>query len=118
MAVQFVPGIEGPISITSTARGNYTLLSNATATGQSTVAVMGGDYLWRAEASNWNGATATLQFLGLDGATWYNLTDDANAPVTLTANGQKAIGVAQGSFVRVSITGGPPTAMNSVMGGI
>ena len=96
----------------------YTLLAGATATGSQVGPISGGDYIWRAESANWNGATATLQYLGLDGATWNNVKDSANADVTLTANGSKAIGVAQGSVMRVSISGGTPAPMNSVIGGL
>lgn len=96
----------------------YTLLAGATATGSQVGPISGGDYIWRAESANWNGATATLQYLGLDGTTWNNVKDSANADVTLTANGSKAIGVAQGSVMRVLISGGTPAPMNSVLGGL
>lgn len=102
-------------------KAQYTLLTNqnaATSAGQAGVGpVSGGDYIWRAEATSWSGVTATLQFLGLDGTTWYPVKDSANADVTLTANGSKAIGIAQGSFLRVNVTG-TPTAMNSALGGL
>lgn len=102
-----------------TDKKQYTLLSGATATGQSVGPVSGGDYVWRAESSNFNGATATLQFLGLDGTTWYPVRNAANsADVSLTATGSVPVGVSQGSFLRVAITGGTPTAMNSALGGL
>ncbi|WP_216331175.1 DUF5110 domain-containing protein [Rhizobium sp. X9] len=97
----------------------YTLLAGATATGSQVGPISGGDYIWRAESANWNGATATLQYLGLDGATWYPVRNAANtADVTLTATGSVAIGVAQGSVLRVAISGGTPAPMNSVLGGL
>lgn len=97
----------------------YTLLTNATATGSQVGPISGGDYIWRAEAVNWNGATATLQFLGLDGTTWYPVRNNANtADVTLTANGSVSIGVAQGAILRVAISGGPPSGANSALGGL
>lgn len=100
-------------------KGQYTLLTNqgAAGAGPSVGPVNGGDYIWRAEATSWTGVTATLQFLGLDGTTWYPVKDSANADVTLTANGSKAIGIAQGSFLRVNVAG-TPTAMNSAIGGL
>lgn len=97
----------------------YTLLAGATVTGSQVGPISGGDYIWRAESANWNGATATLQYLGLDGATWYPVRNAANtADVTLTATGSVAIGVAQGSVLRVAISGGTPAPMNSVLGGL
>ncbi|MBO9108714.1 DUF5110 domain-containing protein [Agrobacterium sp. S2/73] len=97
----------------------YTLLAGATATGSQVGPISGGDYIWRAESTNFNGATATLQYLGLDGATWYPVRNAANtADVTLTATGSVAIGVAQGSVLRVAISGGTPAPMNSVIGGL
>lgn len=97
----------------------YTLLAGATATGSQVGPISGGDYIWRAESANFNGATATLQYLGLDGATWYPVRNAANtADVALTATGSVAIGVAQGSVLRVAISGGTPAPMNSVIGGL
>lgn len=107
------------LAVYPTTKKQYTLLTNATATGSQVGPIDGGDYVWRAEASNWNGATATLQFLGLDGTTWYPVRNAANtADVTLTANGQVAIGIAQGSFLRVAISVAVPTGVNSNVGGL
>lgn len=106
-------------AVSPTTKKAYTLLTSATATGSQVGPVDGGDYVWRAESSNFNGSTATLQFLGLDGTTWYPVRNAANtADVTLTATGSVAVGVAQGSFLRVAISGGTPAAMNSVLGGL
>lgn len=119
MAVTQVAGFDVPASVFVQAAGAYQLLSAATATGAGVGSILGGDYVWRAESSNWNGATATLQFLGLDGSTWFPVRNAANtADVTLTANGQVGVGVGQGSTLRVAITGGPPTAMNSSLAGL
>jgi hypothetical protein len=97
----------------------YTMLANATETGAQVGPIAGGDYVWRCEASNWNGATATLQYLGLDGVTWFPVRNAANtADVALTANGQVSLGVAQGSILRVAISVAAPVAMNSVLGGL
>lgn len=101
-------------------KGQYTLLTNVSAlgAGPQTSPVSGGDYLWRATATNWNGATATLQFLDLDGTTWTNVKDSANADVTLTSNSQKPIGIAQGSVLRVNVSGTAPTGLNSQIAGL
>lgn len=107
-----------PDGTPSGSKGQYTLLSGATATGQQVGPISGGDYIWRVEGT-FGGATATLQFLGLDGTTWNPVRNAANtADVSLTANGSVAVGIAQGSFVRVALTGGTPTGMNSAIGGI
>lgn len=117
----FIRGVANADGSTSSlsAKRQYTLLTNATATGDQTGPVDGGDYVWRAEASNWNGATATLQFLGLDGSTWFPVRNAANtADVTLTANGQVGVGVGQGSYLRVAISGAVPTGVNSNLAGL
>ncbi|GLQ09244.1 hypothetical protein GCM10007913_11760 [Devosia yakushimensis] len=96
----------------------FTLLEDATSTGLGAGPVTGGDYLWRVEGA-FGGATATLQYLGLDGVTWFDATEtDGTTPVTLTASGAKPVGIAQGSVVRVELVGGAPSAMNSVIGGL
>jgi hypothetical protein len=103
------------------AHGYYSLLKGlaAIAPGAMVGPVAGGDYLWRTEAANWNGSTATLQYLGLDGATWFPvLKSDGATSVTLTANGSVAVGIAQGSVIRVNVTGAAPTGMNSAIGGL
>jgi hypothetical protein len=128
-----VPGYTGNVNLMETVmidattgaavnlndKRQYTLLTAATATGQQVGPISGGDYVWRVESTNFNGATATLQFLGLDGTTWYPVRNAANtADVALTATGSVAVGVSQGSFLRVNITGGSPAAMNSSLGGL
>lgn len=102
------------------AKAQYVLLTAQSAIGNGPAVgpMNGGDYLWRATATNWNGATATLQFLDLDGSTWANVKDGANADVTLTANGSKAIGIAQGTMLRVAVTAAAPTNMNSQVAGL
>lgn len=99
----------------------YTLLTNQAAIGNGPQAanIAGGDYIWRVEATTWNGATATLQFLGLDGTTWYPVRNAANtADVALTASGSVAVGLSEGSTVRVAVTAAAPTGMNSALGGL
>ncbi|RWX78275.1 hypothetical protein EPK99_06480 [Neorhizobium lilium] len=102
-------------------KGQYVLLTNQAAIGNGPSAgpVSGGDYIWRVTATNWNGATATLQFLDLDGTTWSNVKKaDGTTDVTLTANGSVPIGIAQGSVLRVAVTAAAPTAMNSQIAGL
>lgn len=98
----------------------YLLAINMSASGNGIAAgpVQGDDYLWRVTSSTWNGATATLQYLDLDGTTWSNVKDSANADVTLSANGSKPIGIAQGAIVRVSVTGADPSNLNSEIAGL
>ncbi|MBO9099431.1 MULTISPECIES: hypothetical protein [unclassified Rhizobium] len=103
------------------AHANYTLMSGVSALGAGPAVgpVAGGDYIWRTEATTWTGVTATLQFLGLDGATWYPVRNAANsADITATANSSVAIGIAQGSVLRVNVTGTAPVGMNSALGGL
>ncbi len=108
---EFVPGV-GSI------KASYTLLAMAAATGAAVGPVVGGDYLWRCEGS-FGAGTATLQYLGLDGVTWYDVKQsDGITSVTLTATGQKAIGVAQGSILRVAIAGATSANLNSIIGGL
>ncbi len=80
------------------------LLTNATATG-SYVEVVGGQYIWAAEGT-FSSATLQLQSVGPNGTA----IDIAGA--TLTANGFVHVIIADGSRVRVAITGSP-TAMYS-----
>lgn len=72
----------------------YSLLANATVTGAFVGPVFGASYLWSCVASNWNGATATLQVLGPDAATVLAVT-------TMTAN--NTIGVVIGSSYGVNV---------------
>ena len=97
-------------------KGQYTLLSNITGatTGAAVGPISGGDYIWRTEA----GGTFVnnLEFLGLDGVTWFPVLDSSNAAVTMAATGSKAIGVAQGSVLRSRVTGSPTSLYSSVAG--
>lgn len=90
--------------------GVFTLLSNATATGQQ-AQLPGGRYIWTVNASNWNGATASLQSVGADGTTLMTAT-------SLTADGNAEVIVGQDAKVQVTITGGPPTAVFSTLRGV
>lgn len=103
------------------AKAQYQLLTAQSAVGNGPQAgpINGGDYLWRVTATAWGGATATLQFLDLDGSTWSPVRNAANtADVALTANGTVAIGLSQGTIVRVAVTGTAPTNMNSQIAGL
>ncbi len=83
-----------------------TLLSNGNATG-SAVEWGGGQGHFTAEASNWNGATATLQFQ-TDNDTWL----DAGSDTTLTADGHGRFFLPQ-TNIRIEITVATPTAVYS-----
>ncbi len=83
-----------------------TLLSNGTATG-SAVEWGGGQGHFTAESSNWNGATATLQFQTSNG-TWL----DAGSDTTLTANGHGRFFLPL-TNIRIEITVATPTAVYS-----
>lgn len=117
--VQAIPvinvGTDG-IAVGANAKQQYTLLTNQAAIGNGAQAgpISGGDYVWRTTATNWNGSTATLQFLDLDGTTWAAVT----GVTAMTANGQQSIGAAQGSILRVAVTAAAPTGMNSQIAGL
>jgi len=82
------------------------LLVNATATG-GYKDVVGGRYIWAAEAT-WSSATAQLQAKGPNGTA----IDIAGA--SLTANGFIEVMIADGSQVRVAITGSPTGVYSSL----
>ena len=83
-----------------------TLLSNASATG-SYVDVVGGRYIWAAEGT-FSSATLQLQSKGPNGTA----IDIAGA--SLTANGFIEVMIADGSQVRVSVTGSPSAMYSSL----
>lgn len=82
------------------------LLSNASATG-SYVDVVGGQYIWAAEGT-FSSATLQLQSKGPNG-TAINI-DGAS----LTANGFVGVFIADGSQVRVLVTGSPSAMYSSL----
>jgi hypothetical protein len=82
------------------------LLTNASATG-SYVEVVGGRYIWAAEGT-FSSATLQLQFAGPNGTA----IDIAGA--SLTANGAVEVMIADGSRIRVLVTGSP-SAMYSTL---
>ena len=83
------------------------LLSNASATG-SYADVVGGRYIWACEAT-WSSATAQLQAKGPNGTA----IDIAGA--SMTANGFIEVMIADGSQVRVLITGSPTGVYSSLV---
>lgn len=82
------------------------LLSNASATG-SYADVVGGRYIWAAEGT-WSSATLQLQSKGPNGTA----IDIAGA--SLTANGFIEVMIADGSQVRVSVSGSPSAMYSSL----
>lgn len=82
------------------------LLTNASATG-SYVDVVGGRYIWAAEGT-FSSATLQLQSKGPNGTA----IDIAGA--SLTANGFIEVMIADGSQVRVSVTGSPSAMYSSL----
>lgn len=96
----------------------YTLLQNTSVSGAGTLPINGGDYVWTCEAANWNGATATLQHLMLDGVTWTPVLDSGAVAVTLAANGYKSVGLPQDGIIRVEISVAVPVGMNSNIAGL
>lgn len=106
-------------ALLSTCPTSYTLLAAATATGPKVSGIRGGDYVWRIEGAFSSGVTATLQFLGLDGATWKNVRNGANtADVVATGETQIPLGIGQGAAMRVLITGTQTAPLNSTLSGL
>lgn len=75
------------------------------------VAWPGGLTAFTAIASAWNGATATLQQLGPDGAT---LVTVSATQATFTANGTGAVYLPAGQY-QATITGGTPTGFYAAL---
>lgn len=86
---------------------SLSLLTNEAATCQPITVLRGGRYLWAA-VGTFGGAALTLQGLGPDGATWQNVT-------TLAAAGQVSVFVGEGEQLRVSVSGGSPSALYSTL---
>jgi hypothetical protein len=96
----------------------YTLLKNASATGQSVTNIRGGSYIWRISGT-FGGGTATLQTLDLDGTTWVNARNQANtADVTATTASSIGVVIGQGGTVRVLLTGATGASLSSVLSGV
>ena len=85
--------------------GPYTLLSNASATGSAVGPVVGASYEW-CSTGTFGGATLALQALGPDGATYMQIASQ-------TAAGCTGVVLGQNAQVKVTVTGGSPTALYS-----
>ncbi len=83
--------------------GLITLLDNETATGGAEECT-GGQWLFRIESTDFNGATAKLQIVGPNGG-WIDVVD-----VEFTANGATRVFLPGGLNVRVEITVAVPNA--------
>lgn len=84
---------------------SITLLSNASATGSASTA-KGGTYIWAAEGT-FGGATLQLQAAAPNG-TYTNITGAA-----LTAAGFISVLIGVNASVKVTVTGGSPSALYS-----
>ena len=93
-----------PCFIPSTPGGAVTLASNINAAGRTATITSApkGNYILSCVASSWGGATAQLQALGPDGATW--LSGGVSA---LSANGTTAVTVGVGASLSILVTGTP-----------
>lgn len=85
------------------------LLSNASATGAVAVARVGGRYVFGINGT-FGGTTAQLQLLGPDGVNYIDLANGS-----FTAAGAAAVDVPQGANMRVTLTGGTPSAMYATL---
>lgn len=80
------------------------LLSNASVTGGG-VTVGGGSYVFTVDGT-FGGATVALQIRSPDGSSWLAITD-----ASFTAEGNCVVELGDGSEVRVTVTGGSPSAL-------
>ncbi len=96
---------------------SYTLLNEASATSATYERIRGGAYLWTVEGGTWGGATATLQQLKLDGTTWATILTVNGGDAALTEDGELRVALKQGVTIRVLISGGPPSGINSTLAG-
>jgi hypothetical protein len=94
----------------------YTLLSNGTATGAA-VSIKGGEYIFTAEGTV-NGATVALQIQSVNG-TWMTVQvfNASAVQTTVLPYAQTAVDLPAG-YARVSITGGPPSAVYAYLIGL
>lgn len=98
-------------------QGSYTLLTNGAATGAA-VAIYGGMYIFTAEGTV-NGATVALQMQTANG-TWVNVNAvGATSAISATVLPFMATQIyLPPCNVRVSITGGPPSAVYAYICGV
>ncbi len=98
-------------------QGSYTLLQNGAATG-SPVQIFGGMYIFTAEGTA-GGATVALQMQTANG-TWVNVNAvGASSAISATTLPFMATQIyLPPCFVRVSITGGPPSGVFAYICGV
>ena len=82
---------------------SYGLASNINAPGTTSpvTGVLGASYVFGCVATTWNSATAQLQALGPDGATYINVG------TAISANGTLGVVIGAGATVRVTVSGTP-----------
>lgn len=86
------------------------LITNGVSAGAK--AVHGGDYLARAIATNWQGASVKIQFLDLDKTTWSDMVNpDGSAVAAFTANRTQPLVAPSNATLRAVVTGGAPTGL-------
>ena len=102
-------GVAALLGISSVAHadfntGRYNLVSGQNAAGTTTPVNVEKNpyYIFSCVATSWGGASAQIQALGPDGATW--LTGGVSA---LTSNGVVTLSLGTGSLVEVVVTGTP-----------
>ncbi|PIB96502.1 hypothetical protein [Caulobacter sp. X] len=93
----------------------YDLAAGVTiSAGQTTAPVEGvaaGSYLLAILATNWNGATIKLKFLGPDGVTNMDAKDAEGNAASLSANGHLGVVVGGNATLCLEATGGAPTGV-------
>lgn len=79
--------------------------------------VIDGSYLLSLVASDWNGATIKLRYLGPDGVTWLDaLAADGVTAAALTANGTIGVVVGSGASLHLIASGGNPEGVYGGLG--
>jgi hypothetical protein len=87
----------------------YLLLAdtNGPGPGPAIYDIIGGHYVMCVEAIGWNGGTAQLQVLGLDGETWRDVKDAATGTnVSFNADASIPLMIAQGAVLRLMLSDG------------
>ena len=93
----------------STSTERVSLLNNVTTSG-SAVTVDGGRYIVDAVCATWNGATAQLQYLSADNATYVNVNG-----ASFVANGAAEIMVGAGALMKMTISGTPSAGVYAAL---
>ncbi len=95
----------------------YTLLSDASTTGDPISSISGGSYIWRIEGV-WGGAAATLQMLGLDGSTWKTVLMLNGTNMEALSDSSMELVIGQDAILRVKLDNATAsTKLNSVLAG-